>query len=1131
MGNKKWNYIFGDSIAAGVGKSQQLKRSGEMGVLSTDEYGKSKVGAPPNEIVDYLKDVTWKLEGSVIVLSTGYSNGGGSDTSKNWIKQQFQYLKDKGSKVFVLGISNNPKKNPNLNGGNDWLDKTSKDYGFTFCGGFDPNETDYIHPKDYGLYWNSNVLSKLTDLPDANVALQQTPESKGDVSEPVGGTASVKGSTQFSYNVNVTDTREWEEKQYESPQDLVDDISGKIIFKVDSGPGPVLGTGEVEIDKGVATFKGLEFKDPGEYVITIKSTVNNIETKTIKIKVLEPILESKAKEDEPVKKEGKRAFIAQIDPPTIKVDDIKLELSNNDDDNVAVVSGIGMVPFVVYNFRLNGEDKQIPIKESEISYLKLYHNGIVPTIEFIFNDTNNIFKDNPPTDDKKIRFYLNPRDTSLKPISMQFRIKDFDNLSKSKYKIEATLDIPELYKIDYKSYLGTSLESLREICKKLEIGFNSNINNSDDLMSWRNVGDKYNQFISDIIRHSYVSEKSFMRGFIDYYYCLNFVDVDKEMNRDIKDDICIDAPLGVANSNDPVSLFLSNEESLNKSNSNRYFKEKKFENNSSTINLNDGIRTKTKFYDKVKKMFLVFDVDGTTTDGSKSLILKGDENDKKSFDNSVLTTYSGKIDTDNVHKNYNYSRTQNRKNLRELEKIKLEVELPNPNYSIYLYQKIDVKFINPVVSATNQDQVNWRKTGEYIVTEISYVWSNKKLVQLLTLSRKELGKNLEEMKASDAKPEKDTKTDNSPNPLPPGTKLDDTIKGENPNSIYTIGDKFIVRNNPSSQQDILASGVTQSEYLSSYRVFLVEVTGINPNGIDVTTKLKEIIPNSDEYKKYIGEKLPEIPKSEININEDNLTDFKKDISTFENPYDGLIISGTGTSASTINSVQNLTNQNDTLKGKKMLIIGDSQSAIKGDSGNITYTYPNILKPKLKEIGVELDVLAKGAMTTAWMIENLPGQLASNKYDIVMIYAGGNDASNSSYVISTNPPSNKKGTKVDTLSNFQKMVDMCVKQGADVFINLGWQCEDPNFKGEGKFGNYKIMALTKYLTKQEDWIPFIKRRIEIQSLLPTSIKNVKKFIPTYNLNSNTTDGIHPTAAGHKIVAEKIYDEIFKKYYNK
>ena len=894
MGNKKWNYIFGDSIAAGVAITQKLKRSAEFGILSTDEYGKSKVGAPPSQIVDYLKDATWKLEGTVIVLSTGYSNGGGTKASKEFIKKQLQYLKDKGSKVYVLGISNNPKKNPDLNGGNDWLDKTSKDYGFTFCGGFDPNETDYIHPKDYGAYWTSNIQSKLNELPDAVIVffgknLQKTE----DTPKTTDGKDKI-GSTDYTFNVNVPDTKEWEEKQYERPQDLVEDITGKIIFKVDSGPGPVLGEGEVEIDKGIAIFKGLEFKDPGEYVITIKSTVNNIESKTIKIKVLEPLIESKVKVDEPTKVEGKRPFIAQIDSPTIKVDDIKLELTTNRDDNLSVVSGIGMVPFLLYNFKLNGEDKQVPIKESEISYLKLYHSGIVPTIEFIFDDSNNIFKDNPPTDDKKIRFFLNPRDNSLKPINMQFRIKDFNKLSKSKFKISATLDIPELYKIDYKSYLGTSVDALREICKKLEIGFNSNINNSDDLMSWRNVGDKQYQFISDVIKHSYVSEKSFMRGFIDYYYCLNFVDVDKEMNRDIKYDTCFDTSLEVSSSNDSVSLFLSNEESLNKSNSNRFFKEKKFENNSSTINLTEGIRTKTKFYDKVKKMFLIFDVDGTTSDGSKSLILKGDENDKKSFDNSILTSYSGKIDTDNVHKNYNYSKTQNRKNLRELEKIKLDVELSNSNYSIYLYQKIDVKFINPVASAINQDQINWRKSGEYIVTEISYVWSNKKLTQLLTLSAKELGKNLEEMKVSDAKPEKDTKTNNSPNPIPPGTKLDDTIKGDNPNSVYTIGDKFIVRNDP-TRKELSASGLTSSStYMTSYRVFLLEITGINPNGVDVTTKLKEIIPNSEEYKKYVGEKLPDLPKSGINIDGDDLTELKKGLSTFDpvqtSPIDSSISS-------------------------------------------------------------------------------------------------------------------------------------------------------------------------------------------------------------------------------------------------
>ena len=69
MGNKKWNYIFGDSIAAGVAITQKLKRSAEFGILSTDEYGKSKVGAPPSQIVDYLKDtVIFTIESTGCLL-------------------------------------------------------------------------------------------------------------------------------------------------------------------------------------------------------------------------------------------------------------------------------------------------------------------------------------------------------------------------------------------------------------------------------------------------------------------------------------------------------------------------------------------------------------------------------------------------------------------------------------------------------------------------------------------------------------------------------------------------------------------------------------------------------------------------------------------------------------------------------------------------------------------------------------------------------------------------------------------------------------------------------------------------------------------------------------------------------
>jgi lysophospholipase L1-like esterase len=198
--------------------------------------------------------------------------------------------------------------------------------------------------------------------------------------------------------------------------------------------------------------------------------------------------------------------------------------------------------------------------------------------------------------------------------------------------------------------------------------------------------------------------------------------------------------------------------------------------------------------------------------------------------------------------------------------------------------------------------------------------------------------------------------------------------------------------------------------------------------------------------------------------------------------------------------------------KTILIVGDSQSAIKNaKGGNITYSYPNILKEKFKDSGVTIDVLALGGKTTKWMLENLPSQLAKKKYDRVIIYGGGNDTSNASIPLDT------------TISNIQKMVDLSRENGADAFVNLG-------YKVEGKFGDINILPVGRpanLLKKKEDWIPYVQKRKDLQKLIPEKITNAT-FIPVYDLESKTTDGIHPTSAGHKIVAEKIYESIVKKY---
>ena len=597
-------------------------------------------------------------------------------------------------------------------------------------------------------------------------------------------------------------------------------VNGKVILKVKSGPGVIIGDTEKDIQDGEVKFSGIEFDTPGDYVISVTSTSPDVESSEFRVSVSPEVIDDQkpSEKEDPKPTDSYRPIIGQIDKPTVDLPPMTFTKTNNDSDNNNVASQIGLTPFVNYNgFTINDRD---------ISSLRLGHDGIIPIIQLTFFDTNDIIKSvGFPTDDTKFEFFLNSRSENLKSIHLKFKIEEFTDLKNGKYSIYGTLDISDLYRIKYQTYNGTSFEVLREISKELKLGFNSNITNTDDKMPWRNVGDKQYTFIKNIIRHSYLSEQSYMRGFIDYYYCFNYVDVEKEMLRDNTKDMYIDTAGvddGLTKDNEKISMLqLTTEKGSNTSCC--FFIEKSFENNSTALSLEKGYKTKTKYYDKTKKMFLVFDVDSTTTDESKSLILKGSKGDKESFENNVTTTYSGKIDTDNVHKNYNYAITQNKINLQNLNKIVMVAELPNPNYNLYINQKVNVVVINEKPpTETNKETVQWRKSGDYIISEMDFVWNGNSLNQRLTLIRKELGKNPEEIKDGPppATTQKDVKDPKQENPVLPEQVID-PIQVVLPNSKYSVGEIYTVENSNGSR-------------------FLLTITNILDNGNDVTAKIQEI---------------------------------------------------------------------------------------------------------------------------------------------------------------------------------------------------------------------------------------------------------------------------------------------------
>lgn len=189
-----------------------------------------------------------------------------------------------------------------------------------------------------------------------------------------------------------------------------------------------------------------------------------------------------------------------------------------------------------------------------------------------------------------------------------------------------------------------------------------------------------------------------------------------------------------------------------------------------------------------------------------------------------------------------------------------------------------------------------------------------------------------------------------------------------------------------------------------------------------------------------------------------------------------------------------------LNPKSVLFVGDSITANEYNNKPISIVYSQQIKNKLKDKGIWVDVLASVGKTTSWMLQNLPQKLNSRKYGRVYIYGGINDIFAGL-------------SKEKAYSNIQKMVDLINKNGAEAYVIIGY---DAN----------KIMSklkTTKLLPTQKSIYNVKSKYIEFQDNLEKNIKNAH-FVEKIDLGERTTDGVHPTAEGQKIIAEKVLETI-------
>ena len=433
--------------------------------------------------------------------------------------------------------------------------------------------------------------------------------------------------------------------------------------------------------------------------------------------------------------------IVNLFQPTIMPTTIFIPTPDDPKQKREITVGLGYVPVVFYN--------SVQIDYQDVSFLSIYFDGLLPHMNMLFKDSLGIIKDTAtPLDNTKITVYISSRHERLRPVHIDFKIKTFVNEG-GLMNIVAAMDVNGLYYPSYKSYPGfTSNFLLQQICRDVGLGFNTNVVETNDTMTWMSTGERVYDFVEEILDHAYISDESFIAGNVDLYYNLNFVDVQKELSRDIQkdfgyDDEALNRLIEKPESGEKANMILSNDESLR--GSHNFFSGYRITNRSTDIAINSGYGDEIVYYDTDKKSQASFSVDSMNLNTDKSIVLKAG-NDDEFFSANRNFVYAGKANADNSHNNFNYSRTHNDRNILEADKLLMEIEIPQPNFNLYRYQKIRVLFSHNAPSAAT-GMVNSRFTGDWMIADIRYVLVNGRFSQLLSLVKRELELTEEEVQS------------------------------------------------------------------------------------------------------------------------------------------------------------------------------------------------------------------------------------------------------------------------------------------------------------------------------------------------------------------------------------------------
>lgn len=398
-------------------------------------------------------------------------------------------------------------------------------------------------------------------------------------------------------------------------------------------------------------------------------------------------------------------------PTEIKIDNLGEDGGGNKQTKV-----IGTLkPFVLVNSYQFGP--------ADIQSFRLDCSGVAPKCEVVVMDNKNAFQvESYPRDGDFFTILLNSKhQETFKSIHMDFDIIEIETSPEIEggnptITLEGIAKIPRLYAEDCQTLdADNSLNHLELIARDLELGLATNVEAPDDNQARLQAYITYADFIKEIVDDSYISDDAFTKYYIDQYYYLTYVNINKIFNAPnpkLDEVMSVLASFaasmsegaeqdegGDENKGDQVEvpLMLTNHKDTNGMSC--YVDKYELINNSSKVSLAAGYARNIQIYDNNSEpgdRLQEFKVEALVTEDLPDIEapLKGNEKDNR-YETQVKHKYMGRQNAGedglgNTHANAAFSKLHNTQNQMEIEKMKVRMTLSSFNPSIYKFQKIPV---------------------------------------------------------------------------------------------------------------------------------------------------------------------------------------------------------------------------------------------------------------------------------------------------------------------------------------------------------------------------------------------------------------------------------------------------------